>query len=125
MTELAARAQAWIDDDPDPTSQAELRELLTALPGSQAELQDRFSGPLTFGTAGLRGPLRAGPNGMNLAVVRQAAAGLSRWVAKRQPGSLIVIGYDARRGSHEFAMETARVATGAGLKAALLPGQLP
>ncbi len=125
MTELAARAQAWIDDDPDPTSQAELRELLAALPGSEAELRDRFSGPLTFGTAGLRGPLRAGPNGMNLAVVRQAAAGLSQWVAKRQPGSLIVIGYDARRGSHEFAMETARVATGAGLKAALLPGQLP
>jgi phosphomannomutase len=62
---------------------------------------------------------------MNLAVVRQAAAGLCNWVARQLPGSLIVIGYDARHGSHDFALETARVATGAGLKAALLPGQLP
>ncbi|WP_162908154.1 phospho-sugar mutase, partial [Allorhizocola rhizosphaerae] len=61
----------------------------------------------------------------NLAVVRQAAAGLSRWVAARQPDGLIVIGYDARRGSHEFALETARVATGAGLRAAVLPRPLP
>lgn len=125
MTQLAARVEAWIADDPDPRAQAELRSLLSGLPETQKELEDRFSGPLTFGTAGLRGPLRAGPNGMNLAVVRQAAAGLCNWVAGQLPGSLIVIGYDARHGSHDFAQETARVATGAGLKAALLPGQLP
>jgi phosphomannomutase len=125
MTQLAARVEAWIADDPDPRAQAELRSLLSGLPGTLPELEDRFSGPLTFGTAGLRGPLRAGPNGMNLAVVRQAAAGLCNWVARQVPGSLIVIGYDARHGSHDFALETARVATGAGLKAALLPGQLP
>ena len=46
-----------------------------------AELADRFAGPLTFGTAGLRGRLRAGPNGMNLAVVTRAAAGLVGWLA--------------------------------------------
>ena len=45
----------------------------TGCPARAAELADRFAGPLTFGTAGLRGPLRAGPNGMNLAVVTQAA----------------------------------------------------
>jgi phosphomannomutase len=123
MTDLADLVKAWIDDDPDPDSQAELRSLLEA--GSMAELADRFAGPLTFGTAGLRGPLRAGPNGMNLAVVRQAAAGLCAWVAAREPGSLIVIGYDARRGSDTFARETARVATGAGLRAAILPRPLP
>lgn len=123
MTDLADRVRAWIDDDPDPASQAELRSLLEAR--ALSELEDRFSGNLTFGTAGLRGPLRAGPNGMNLAVVRQAAAGLSAWVSARAPGSLMVIGYDARRGSHEFAQETARVATGAGLRAAVLPRPLP
>ena len=44
-------------------------------------MAERFSGPLTFGTAGLRGPVRAGPNGMNVAVVRAAAAGLVTWLA--------------------------------------------
>jgi phosphomannomutase len=123
MTELADRVRAWIDDDPDPSSQQELRSLVEG--GAWDELADRFAGPLTFGTAGLRGPLRAGPNGMNLAVVRQAAAGLCAWVSARAPGSLLVIGYDARRGSHDFARETARVATGAGLRATVMPRPLP
>ncbi|MFC7248018.1 phospho-sugar mutase [Catellatospora aurea] len=126
MTELFAdRVRHWIAQDPDPDSRQELQQLLDALPGTEAELADRFSGPLTFGTAGLRGPLRAGPNGMNLAVVRQAAAGLVNWLTKHEPGGLVVIGYDARRGSHEFALETARVATGSGMRAALLPHPLP
>ncbi|GIF97350.1 phospho-sugar mutase [Catellatospora citrea] len=122
---LADRVRHWIAQDPDPDSRTELQQLLDALPATEAELADRFSGPLTFGTAGLRGPLRAGPNGMNLAVVRQAAAGLVNWLTKHEPGGLLVIGYDARRGSHEFALETARVATGSGMRAALLPRPLP
>ncbi|GHJ50314.1 phosphomannomutase [Catellatospora sp. TT07R-123] len=123
--QLAERVRTWIAEDPDPDSRKELQQLLDALPATEAELADRFSGPLTFGTAGLRGPLRAGPNGMNLAVVRQAAAGLCAWLSRQEPGELLVIGYDARRGSREFARETARVATGAGLRAAVLPRPLP
>lgn len=122
---LADRVRHWIAQDPDPDSRVELQRMLDALPATEAELADRFSGPLTFGTAGLRGPLRAGPNGMNLAVVRQAAAGLVNWLTKHEPGGLLVIGYDARRGSHEFALETARVATGSGMRAALMPRPLP
>ncbi|GAA1404274.1 phospho-sugar mutase [Catellatospora coxensis] len=126
MTDMFAdRVRHWIAQDPDPDSRQELQQLLDALPGTEAELADRFSGPLTFGTAGLRGPLRAGPNGMNLAVVRQAAAGLVTWLTRHEPGGLLVIGYDARRGSHEFALETARVATGSGMRAALMPRPLP
>src|SRR5262249_16967754 len=107
-------AEAYLAEDPDETTRAELRAVLEGLPGSEADLADRFAGPLTFGTAGLRGPVRAGPNGMNRAVVRAAAAGIVAWLdAHGEPGP-VVIGYDARNGSAAFAEETARVVTGAG-----------
>ncbi|MDR7280741.1 phospho-sugar mutase [Catenuloplanes atrovinosus] len=118
---LIAQAEAWIADDPDPASRDELRAVLD----DPAELADRFAGPLTFGTAGLRGPLRAGPNGMNLAVVTGAAAGLVRWLDAQGATGPLVIGYDARHGSRAFAERTARVATGAGREALLLPRPLP
>ena len=122
---LRAAAEAWLADDPDPASRVELQAVLDALPGSADDLADRFAGSLTFGTAGLRGPLRAGPNGMNLAVVRGAAAGLIRVLAAHDTPGPLVIGYDARHGSREFAAETARVATGAGRRALLMPRPLP
>ncbi|MEV4344792.1 phospho-sugar mutase [Actinoplanes sp. NPDC049596] len=123
--ELTSRAEAWLADDPDPATRAELTRLIDGLPGTAEELRDRFAGPLTFGTAGLRGRLRAGPNGMNLAVVTRAAAGLVTWLAAQGGEGPLVIGYDARHGSREFAEQTARVATGAGREALLLPGTLP
>ncbi|WP_432985675.1 phospho-sugar mutase [Dactylosporangium sp. CA-233914] len=121
---LRSVAEAWLADDPDPASRDELQAVLD----DETELADRFAGPLRFGTAGLRGPLRAGPNGMNLAVVRGAAAGLVRWLAAQSAAPddrPLVIGYDARHGSHAFAVETARVATGAGRRALLMPRPLP
>nr|WP_203815188.1 phospho-sugar mutase [Actinoplanes ferrugineus] len=123
--ELLETAEAWLADDPDPAGRAELRALIDGLPDTAAELRDRFAGPLTFGTAGLRGRLRAGPNGMNLAVVTRAAAGLIAWLAEQGGTGPLVIGYDARHGSREFAERTARVATGAGREALLMPGALP
>ncbi|MEO3775382.1 phospho-sugar mutase [Micromonospora sp. B11E3] len=125
IDDIRARAQRWLDDDPDPATREELRAVLDRLPASAPELADRFAGPLTFGTAGLRGPLRAGPNGMNLAVVTQAAAGLVGWLAAQGATGPLVIGYDARHGSREFAERTAQVATGAGRPALLLPRPLP
>jgi phosphomannomutase len=122
---LRARAERWLADDPDPTSQAELRAVIEGLPETADELADRFAGPLTFGTAGLRGRMRAGPNGMNLAVVRQAAAGLVSWLAERDRSRPLVIGYDARHGSRAYAEETARVASGAGRRPLVMPRVLP
>jgi phosphomannomutase len=123
--DLRERAESWLADDPDPVSRDEIRALLDGLPATAPELRDRFAGPLTFGTAGLRGRLRAGPNGMNLAVVTRAAAGLVGWLAAQGGRGPLVIGYDARHGSKEFAERTAEVATGAGRPALLLPRPLP
>jgi phosphomannomutase len=125
IEELRSRAEAWLADDPDPDDRDELRDLLARLPESAAELADRFAATLAFGTAGLRGQMRAGPNGMNRAVVRAAAAGLVGWLAGRGAQGPLVIGYDARYGSQAFAEETARVATGAGRRALVMPRPLP
>jgi phosphomannomutase len=122
---LRDRARAWLDDDPDPTTRAELADVLERLPGSADDLVDRFAAPLRFGTAGLRGPVRAGPNGMNRAVVRAATAGLVAWLDGRGASGPLVIGYDGRRGSAEFAEEAARVSTGAGRPALVLARPLP
>ena len=116
-------ARAWVADDPDPASQAEIQALLDS--NDLDELNERFAQHLEFGTAGLRGRLRAGPNGMNLAVVTRAAAGLVDWLAERGADGPLVIGYDARHGSRRFAERTAEVARGNRRVAMLLPRPLP
>jgi phosphomannomutase len=119
-----AQVTAWIDDEVEPSAAAELQTLLDS--GDDAELADRFSGPLTFGTAGLRGPLRAGPNGMNRTVVRRAAAGLAAWLtAQGFVGRPVVVGFDARHGSTDFARDSAEILAAAGFDARLMPSPLP
>ncbi|WTP59845.1 phospho-sugar mutase [Streptomyces phaeochromogenes] len=121
---LTARAKAWLAEDPDAETREELAKLIDA--EDTAELTARFSGTLQFGTAGLRGELGAGPMRMNRAVVIRAAAGLAAYLkSKGQTGGLVVIGYDARHKSADFARDTAAVMTGAGLRAAVLPRPLP
>ncbi|MFI1357163.1 phospho-sugar mutase [Streptomyces sp. NPDC020898] len=122
--ELIARAKAWLAEDPDADTREELAKLIDAqdLP----DLTARFSGTLQFGTAGLRGELGAGPMRMNRSVVIRAAAGLAAYLkAKGETDGLVVIGYDARHKSADFARDTAAVMTGAGLRAAVLPRPLP
>ncbi|MEU0025350.1 phospho-sugar mutase [Streptomyces sp. NPDC006335] len=122
--DLIARARTWLAEDPDPDTRDELARLIEA--GDVSELTARFSGTLQFGTAGLRGELGAGPMRMNRAVVIRAAAGLAAYLKKQgSTGGLVVIGYDARHKSADFARDTAAVMTGAGLRAAVLPRPLP
>ncbi|MDH6516878.1 phosphomannomutase [Streptomyces sp. SAI-208] len=122
--DLTARATTWLAEDPDPDTRDELARLIEA--GDVTELTARFSGTLQFGTAGLRGELGAGPMRMNRAVVIRAAAGLAAYLKKHgSTDGLVVIGYDARHKSEDFAKDTAAVMTGAGLKAAVLPRPLP
>ncbi len=128
-SDLLALASTWAADDPDPQTRAELAQVVAEVEagGDQADLADRFSGTLEFGTAGLRGALGAGPNRMNRVVVLRAAAGLAAYLLAEgaRPGSPVVIGYDARFNSDVFARDTAEVMSGAGFKPMVLPRPLP
>jgi phosphomannomutase len=127
---LRDAAFRWIADDPDPATGAELQDVVARAlggePGAADELADRMAGPLEFGTAGLRGPVRAGPNGMNVAVVTRTTAGVATWLtAHGHAGALVVVGRDARHGSEEFAAAAAEVLTAAGFTVQVMPGPLP
>lgn len=151
--DLEAQVQAWIDDDPDPRTAQELRDLLTTArtgpvglaPGQEPdptqrqaldarraarnELADRFQGLLQFGTAGLRGRLAGGPHRMNRAVVIRAASGIADFLLGEldgvTPPPRVVVGYDARHNSRQFALDTAGVLTAVGIEVLLLPEELP
>ena len=119
---LIEEVKAWIADDPDPVTAAHLQSLLDA--GDEAALKPLFSGFLQFGTAGLRGPIGAGPSCMNRAVVGRAAAGIASYMAKRGMKS-VVIGRDARYGSEDYTIESAQILSGAGMDVYILPRPLP
>ncbi len=119
---LTAEVTAWIADDPDPHTAAQLQSALDA--GDEAALKKYFNGFLQFGTAGLRGPVGPGPSSMNRAVVGRTSAGIAAYMKSRGMKS-VVVGQDARHGSDEFAHETASIMSGAGMDVYLLPRPLP
>jgi phosphomannomutase len=134
LTDLLDAAAAWERDDVDEADRAELRDLTARArqeaPGAvqaQAELADRFASHLEFGTAGLRGAMAAGPNRMNRAVVIGAASGLGSYLSsalgERRPR--VVVGFDARYRSADFARDTAAVLTAQGAEVLLMPSALP
>jgi len=123
---LRAEAAAWMAADPDPSTREELALLLET--GDVAALRARFDSPLSFGTAGLRGALGAGPARMNRLVVRRTTAGVARWLLGKgaeAAGRGIVVGRDARHGSEEFAGDVASVAAAAGVRVRVLARPLP
>ena len=125
-TGLKQKAEAWLRADPDPGTVEELRAVLAG--GDAADLADRFSGELEFGTAGLRGVLGAGPNRMNRAVVRRTTAGLARYLKATVPDVTsrgVVVGRDGRRMSAEFAEDTACVLAAEGIPALVFPTLAP
>ncbi|MGA8048415.1 MAG: phospho-sugar mutase [Dermatophilaceae bacterium] len=127
--ELVSVARAWLEDDPDERTREELDQIIArAEEGddtAHAELLDRFSGMLEFGTAGLRGRLGAGPNRMCRSVVIRAAAGLTAYLKESVDSPLVVVGHDARHNSDVFARDTCSVVLGMGGRAVWLPRPLP
>ncbi len=123
---LIERAQRWIAQDPDPDTCRELAELIREQ-DSEA-LKERFSGPLQFGTAGLRGPLGAGPSRMNRVTVTRATAGLCDWVLRQVPEAAergICVARDARRKSDVFMRDAIEVALGAGIRVRQFTSPVP
>ena len=128
--QLLERVRQWVEHDPDPATRDELTALADAAASGDgaalAELDSRFSGPLVFGTAGLRAAVCAGESRMNRAVVIRASAGLASFLTERVgPSPLVVVGCDARHGSEDFATDAAAVFSAAGCRAVRLPSQLP
>ena len=125
MSESRHVAERWLAAEPDDDLRAELQALLD---GPADELDARFDGRLQFGTAGLRGAVGAGPLRMNRLVVRQAAAGLVDHLLATMPDAAergVIIGFDARRKSDVFALDTARVCAARGVRALLFPQVVP
>jgi phosphomannomutase len=123
---IVARAQAWLKEDPDEQTRAELQSILDR--NDRAALDERFLAKLEFGTAGLRGVLGAGPNRMNRVVVLRTTAGLCRYLIEHGPDARargVVIGYDGRRMSREFAEDAASVCAGFGVRAHLFSSVVP
>ncbi|WP_437806215.1 phospho-sugar mutase [Sorangium sp. So ce1078] len=126
-------AERWLAHDPDPETQSELRRLIDAArageEGVRAELAERFAGPLEFGTAGIRGVLGAGESRMNRAVILRTTAGLARHLlatlGDKARSAGVVVGYDARRMSREFAEDTACALAAAGIPSHLSPVPCP
>lgn len=134
LTALLDTARAWLDAEPDDDIRTELTASIeSAEQGDEADLRARFAGRLQFGTAGLRAAVAAGSARMNRLVVRQAAAGLGRWLLDAEAAGTIpdaarrgvVIAHDARRKSDLFADDTARVLAAMGIRSMLHPDVQP
>ena len=123
--ELLARVSAWVAVDPDEGDRATIERLLRD--GNDAEIHRRFDEPLSFGTAGLRGPEMAGPAGMNRCSVRRATQGVVAWLREIGVDTSrgVVVGRDARHGSQTFSDEVVAVLLGEGVKVYEMPRALP
>src|SRR5690606_7237614 len=131
-----ARARALLAEDPAPATRQELSALLERAGATDAAapegLEARSSATLAFGTAGLRGAMRAGTLRVNRVVAINAAWGLgtylleegaARGVDARARG--VVIGYDGRKNSRRFAEDAASVLAGLGIPCHIFSEPVP
>ena len=107
--------EEWLSN---PYFDEETKEELRAIADNENEIKERFYMDLEFGTAGLRGVIGAGINRMNIYVVRRATQGLANYIIKQGGASKgVVIAYDSRHMSPEFADEAARTLAANGIVA--------
>ena len=114
MKEYLEKYEEWLNN---PYFDKKTKEELETIKGNETEIEDRFYKNLEFGTAGLRGIMGAGTNRMNNYTVGKATQGLASYIVKngyQKRG--VVISYDSRHNSKEFAIETALILAGNGIK---------
>ncbi|RTE02047.1 phospho-sugar mutase [Paenibacillus whitsoniae] len=119
MTRVQTEYQLWLQD---PAVDEQTKQELLAIGSDAKEIEDRFYKDLEFGTGGLRGVIGAGTNRINVYTVGRASQGLAQYVkgtGAAEPA--IVLAYDSRHMSPEFALEAALVFAGNGIKAYLFP----
>ena len=104
---LIRLAMHWQQIDKTPEHQRTLEEWITS--ENIGALNECFGARLDFGTAGLRGAVGPGTNNMNRGVVQQTAYGICQYVHTTSLPKRVVVGYDARRDSRQFAQDTADV----------------
>jgi phosphomannomutase len=118
-----------MNDDPSEETRTEIASLLARNnDAANAELKERFAGPLEFGTAGLRGVLGAGESRMNRAVVLRTTHGLGNALLAAFPDARergVAIGFDGRRLSRTFAEDTACALAALGIRAHLYADVVP
>ena len=124
MADSLKEYERWLASDcVDEATKAELK----ALAGNEAEIENRFQSMLNFGTAGLRGFMRAGLNAMNVYTVRYATQGMANLIlsSDKSEGEGVVIAYDSRNNSELFAKEASKVLAANGIHAYLFDGLRP
>ncbi|OGO79563.1 MAG: phosphoglucomutase [Clostridiales bacterium GWB2_37_7] len=108
------RYQEWLEQD---IFDEETKKELNNIQDNLQEIEDRFYKDLEFGTGGLRGVIGAGTNRMNRYTVGRATQGLASFISKKGAANpSVVIAFDSRRFSKEFAAEAAAVLNGNGIK---------
>ena len=115
----------WLDSSSiDAEDKAKLKEI----ENNESEIKEAFYQNLAFGTAGLRGVIGLGTNLMNKYVVRRATQGIANYISKHGEelkNRGVVIGYDSRHFSPEFALETALTLCANGVKTYLFESLRP
>ena len=114
MKEFELKAQSWLDGDFDQATKMQVLKLRAEDP---AGFEDAFYKNLEFGTGGLRGIMGVGTNRMNKYTVGMATQGLANYILKNCAGDdpKVVISYDSRLNSKDFAKIAADVLSANGI----------
>ncbi|MED3782846.1 phospho-sugar mutase [Geobacillus stearothermophilus] len=114
-----ATVEKWLSY---PELDAELKQQLISMQHNEKALEDSFYKNLEFGTGGMRGEIGPGTNRMNIYTIRKASEGLARYIVEQGEEAKergVVIAYDSRHKSPEFALEVAKTVGNHGIKAYL------